>query len=136
MLHIPIQKGRGEVKAEIHGVLLLISWEGGAVPRIVNFRKCIEGGRGKCTDRLIVVLALPLKTCCKIGAVLKVITMVTMAVMLMMLKMVIHMLRRLGDFSVERGVTKPPLWLCFAEKDKLYDGEGDYDFGVIMMQCT
>ena len=46
MLHIPIQKGRGEVKAEIHGVLLLIIWEGGAVPRIVNFRKCIEGGEG------------------------------------------------------------------------------------------
>ena len=34
MLHIPIQKGRGEVKTEIHGVLLLMIWVGGAVPQI------------------------------------------------------------------------------------------------------
>ena len=60
--------------------------------------------------------------------------MLTMAVMLMTLKTVMHMMRRLGDFSLERAVTKPPLWSCFPEKGKIYDGEGDYDCGMIVMQ--
>ena len=58
---------------------------------------------------------------------MKVLTM--MMAMAVMLKTVMHMMRRLGDFSLERTVTKPPLclWLCFAEKGKSYDGKGDYD---------
>ena len=67
---------------------------------------------------------------------LKLIAMMTMAVLLMTLKMVMHMVRRLGDFSLERAVTKPPLCLrlCFAGKGQSYDGEGDHDCGMIVMQ--